>query len=144
MPLPSPILKRRDFLAAARGFSWTTPGFVLQARRRPDGHPEPAESVRLGLTASKKVGNAVARNRARRRLRALGWRALGALGRPGWDYVLIARAETTAARGFAQMEAEMRAAIDAVHDGRRPARGPRSGRGRSKSPDAAPRLEATS
>lgn len=56
--------------------------------------PPPADAIRYGLTASKKVGNAVIRNRCRRRLRALAEELLPEAGKPGNDYVLIARAET--------------------------------------------------
>ncbi len=89
-------LKRRpDFqrVAAARR-RWVTPGFILQARRRRDSHEARRLPLRVGFTASRKVGNAVTRNRARRRLRALADRVLPVCGAPGYDYVLIARAET--------------------------------------------------
>ncbi|MEO0999163.1 MAG: ribonuclease P protein component, partial [Pseudomonadota bacterium] len=58
---------RRDFLAAARARRQVTPGFLLQARQRAPGEVS-ATPVRIGYTCSKKVGNAVARNRAKRRL----------------------------------------------------------------------------
>ncbi len=61
--------KRSEFLAAARGRRAPVTGFLLQARAR-DG-TEPANGIRVGFTCSKKVGNAVTRNRAKRRLRAL-------------------------------------------------------------------------
>mgnify|MGYP003990924791 FL=1 len=85
-------LKRRpEFLRAARrGRSCATPGLVLQVYSRGDGDAP----LRVGYTASKKVGNAVIRNRARRRLRAV----VDAIARrhvkAGRDYVLIARAGT--------------------------------------------------
>ncbi|MCC6006408.1 MAG: ribonuclease P protein component, partial [Rhodobacteraceae bacterium] len=60
-----PLRKRSDFLLAARARREGRPGFLLQARPRNDTAPP-----RLGLTCSRKIGNAVARNRARRRLRA--------------------------------------------------------------------------
>jgi ribonuclease P protein component len=69
------------------------PGLVLQAASRP---PETSggETVRVGFTASRKVGNAVLRNRAKRRLRAAAAAVLARDGRQGTDYVLIARAGT--------------------------------------------------
>jgi len=65
------------------------PGLVLQTRDRADG-----ETLRVGFTASRKVGGAVQRNRAKRRLRAAAEQVLGSKGRAAHDYVLIARAET--------------------------------------------------
>lgn len=98
------LRKRADFLAvAASGKRWVAPGFILQI-----GAPRPTETIsltetpslnprqiviRYGLTASRKVGNAVTRNRARRRLRALANELLPhAL--PDHDYVLVARDTT--------------------------------------------------
>ena len=86
-------LKRRpEFLrvSAARN-SAARPGLVLQALRRPDG---PGGPIRFGLTVSRKVGNAVERNRARRRLRAAAEMTLPGHGEAGIDYVLIGRRGT--------------------------------------------------
>jgi ribonuclease P protein component len=79
--------QRADFLAAARqGTKMVMPSFVLQTRKREDGGP-----VRLGFTVSKKVGNAVERNRVRRRLKEI-VRLTAASGlTAGHDYVLIGR-----------------------------------------------------
>jgi ribonuclease P protein component len=63
------------------------PGFVLLVRERADGSPE----QRVGYTVSKKVGNAVVRNRMKRRFRALAREILTASGMPGSDHVLIGR-----------------------------------------------------
>lgn len=91
-------LKRRpEFLrVAASGRRWVTPGLILQARRRPGGGAEDtsAPAVRIGFTVSRKVGNAVARNRARRRLRAAVECVVAAHARSGQDYVVIGRAGT--------------------------------------------------
>lgn len=133
---PPRLKKRRDFLAAARARKWSTPGFVLQARRR---RPEELEaedqppSPRVGFTASKKVGNAVARNRAKRRLRALADEILARHGRPGWDYVLIARADATATLSFARLRADLAQAVERVHSDR-PNKG--GGKPRDRRPDA--------
>lgn len=94
-------LKRRaDFLRLARkGRRTAAKGLVLQAAPMPDS-PETADqtgsamTIRIGFTASKKVGNAVRRNRAKRRLRALAGHLLARRAQPGNDYVLIARAST--------------------------------------------------
>lgn len=91
-------LKRRpEFLrVAAAGRRWVTPGLILQARRRTAGESEADGTpyVRVGFTVSRKVGNSVARNRARRRLRAVVDRIVGTHAREGLDYVLIGRAGT--------------------------------------------------
>ena len=77
---------RRDFLQArSKGEKALARGLVIQAISRD------TDSWRVGLTASKKIGNAVCRNRARRRMRALARQHLAPLARPGVDYVLIAR-----------------------------------------------------
>ena len=96
-------LKRRaEFLqVAAANRKWVAPGLILQVRRQPsteresDDAPRAAqlEAVRVGFTASRKVGNAVKRNRARRRLRAAAAEVLPQ-AEPGMDFVLIARAAT--------------------------------------------------
>ena len=96
-------LKRRaEFLqVAAANRKWVAPGLILQVRRQPstdsqnDDAPRTAalEPVRVGFTASRKVGNAVARNRARRRLRAVASDVLSH-AEPGNDFVLIARPAT--------------------------------------------------
>lgn len=97
-------LKRRaEFLqVAAANRKWVAPGLILQVRRQPS--PESSsdtaapiarlEPVRVGFTASRKVGNAVKRNRARRRLRAVAAEVLESHAEPGMDFVLIARAAT--------------------------------------------------
>jgi ribonuclease P protein component len=107
---------RADFLRAARGRRHVTPGFVLQARPRDDKRSGP---VRVGFTCSKKVGNAVARNRAKRRLRAIARDVLPGGGRAGWDYVLIGRAGTTASRSYTEMLEDLRSALGRVHEGPR-------------------------
>ncbi|MEL6977311.1 MAG: ribonuclease P protein component [Pseudomonadota bacterium] len=111
------LKKRRDFLAASRARKWSAPGLVLQARPRKEEEARfaPEGAVRVGYTASKKVGDAVTRNRAKRRLRALAEPALATLGRAGWDYVLIARRDETAGRLFASLEAEFAEAVRRVH-----------------------------
>jgi ribonuclease P protein component len=72
------------------------------------------QTLRLGFTASKKIGNAVARNRAKRRLRAAAYTALPLLGRPGHDYVLVARTGILT-RDFALLKSDITEAARAAH-----------------------------
>lgn len=109
------ITERRDFLAAARARRAPAPAFLLQARRRRDNETAPRTQTRIGFTCSKKVGNAVARNYAKRRLRAIAREVLPGLGKPGWDYVLIGRAEKTATRDYMDLKADLVRAIEQIH-----------------------------
>jgi ribonuclease P protein component len=109
------VLKlRADFLRAAQARRQAMPGFLLQARLRGEGGVD-AGAIRVGFTCSKKVGNAVARNRAKRRLRALAALTLPGGGQAGWDYVLVGRPEVTATRDFARMRADLERALALVH-----------------------------
>jgi ribonuclease P protein component len=105
----STIAKRRDFLAANKGARAPMPGFVLLMRRRDDGDP----GMRLGITVTKKIGNAVVRNRMKRRFRALGRELLPAAGVRGADHVLIGR-EGGVERPFDQLRAELTKALAKV------------------------------
>ena len=109
---PTVLKKRADFLRASRAGYKPTPSFVLQARQRP---ADEAIGMRVGFTCSKKVGNAVARNRAKRRLREIARLLLPQLGRDGWDYVLIGKREATAARGFDDLQNDLRRALAHFH-----------------------------
>ena len=103
-------LKRRaEFLAvAASRRKHVAPGLILQVGRRAG-----AVAPRVGFTASKKVGIAVARNRARRRLRAAAEHVIGHHGAPGYDFVLIAR-NATLTRPFADLLGDLEAALKQV------------------------------
>ncbi|HEY2661881.1 MAG TPA: ribonuclease P protein component [Caulobacteraceae bacterium] len=83
---------RPQFLAAARGASCARGAVVVQALDRADQTP----AIRAGFTATRKIGGAVDRNRAKRRLREAARQVLPLHGRPGLDYVFIARGGTTA------------------------------------------------
>ncbi|SPH22469.1 Ribonuclease P protein component [Ascidiaceihabitans donghaensis] len=100
------LKKRADFLRAARAKHIPTKGFVLQYRARGDDAP-----MRVGFTCSKKVGNAVARNRAKRRLREIAQAILPHHGKHGTDYVLIGRFERTAQRPFTDLLDDLRRAL---------------------------------
>jgi ribonuclease P protein component len=111
-------LKRRpEFLAvAASRRKWVAPGLILQAARRPEESNLPP-APRIGFTASRKVGIAVERNRARRRLRAAVETVLPKAGLPGFDYVLVARTGTLT-RPFADLVADLETALKHIHDKR--------------------------
>jgi ribonuclease P protein component len=107
------LKRREDFLrVAASRRRWVTPAFILQARERrepPEGAapavparvpgsilagstgPGLTGEVRVGFTVSRKVGNAVVRNRVRRRLRAAAAEVLPMGAAPGFDLVLVGR-----------------------------------------------------
>ena len=89
-----------------------TPGIHLQARKRRDGE---ADGMRVGFTCSKKVGNAVARNRAKRRLREVARLVLPDHGRNGWDYVLVGRKDVTAVLPFTKLQADLIRALAKIH-----------------------------
>lgn len=108
--MPQVIAKRADFLAAARARRQPMPGFLLQARDRGDDAPP-----RFGFTCSKKVGNAVIRNRARRRLREAARLIEAGCARQGWDYVLVGRPEATIARSFSDLLRDLTAALRKIH-----------------------------
>jgi ribonuclease P protein component len=91
------------------------PGLTLQARNRGD-----EGSPRVGFTATKKLGNAVVRNRVKRRLREIARQHLAAAALPGHDYVLIGR-QPAFARTFADLEKDFTTALKRLHTARRPA-----------------------
>ena len=118
--------KRSDFLNANRGRRHAAPGFVILDFDRSDGD----SAVRLGITITKKVGNAVVRNRMRRRFRELARPLLPFLGQTGHDYVLIGR-DGGIERDFAILRAELEKGLARLARGEadRP-RPPRAGKSR--------------
>ena len=125
---------RREFLAVAKGDKQVRRGLVLQARYLASLIPGiNATAIRFGLTATKKIGNAVIRNRTRRRLRALAHEILSAHGQPGYDYVLIGRAATKH-QTWEGLRTDMRSALKKVHQAK--PKKPRRKRPRAKRPEA--------
>ncbi|MGE5166615.1 MAG: ribonuclease P protein component [Sphingobacteriales bacterium] len=106
------LRQRADFLAAASGIKVPSSAFVLQARDRRDQGP-----ARLGFTVSKKVGNAVERNRVRRRLREIVRLSAATRLRAGHDYVLIGR-RAALNLPFARITQDFEGALRRVHAGR--------------------------
>ena len=100
-------LKRRpEFLrVAGSGLKAAAPGLVLQARK-----DDEAAELRVGFTASRRVGNAVARNRAKRRLRAVAEDVMPNYAAPQCDYVLIARG-TTLNRPYGALRGDLKGAL---------------------------------
>lgn len=108
-----PVLKKRsEFLAAAKGGRVVRRAFVLQARARDDTPGiSNLETARIGYTVTKKVGNAVERNRIKRRLRAAA-REVACCAQPGLDYVVIGRRAALQA-DFASIAEDLAAALKA-------------------------------
>ena len=107
----SVIRKRADFVAANRGLRVARPGFVLLA------HPNGGLGKRYGVTVTKKIGNAVVRNRMKRRFRELLRAALPEAGLADHDHVLIGR-EGGIERDFAKLRDELSAALSRVAAGK--------------------------
>lgn len=106
---PLRLKNRADFVAAAQqGLRWSAPGFLMQAHPRPD-----RATPRIGFTVTKKIGNAVIRNRLKRRLREVVRLAAPTLPETGIDFVLIGR-EPGLVRSFAEMQLDFAAAVDGI------------------------------
>jgi ribonuclease P protein component len=123
----SVLTKRADFLAANAGTRNARAGFVLLTR------PNSGQGIRFGITVTKKIGNAVVRNRMKRRFRELLRAALPTLGLPDHDHVLIGRAGGIE-RDFHLMAEELARALARAREGRgdpsggrRPRKGDRKG-----------------
>ncbi len=122
-------LKRRsEFLRLRDGLKWVTASFVLQANERSpsqvivDTKTEQILEPQFGFTASKKIGNAVKRNRARRRLKEAVRHIIRDVSRQsaknGYDYVLIAR-QKILNHEFKDLLTDLRLAFDKIHSNKR-------------------------
>jgi ribonuclease P protein component len=106
---------RAEFLHVRGGARFTAPSLVLQARPRLDGDTKDGEVARFGFTATKGLGGAVVRNRARRRLKEAVRVAGPNHAMAGYDYVLIAR-EGTVQRRFTELIKDLERALAKVHE----------------------------
>lgn len=112
------LKKRAEFLAAQKARAVARGAVLVQARDRADG----TSLVRVGFTATKRIGGAVVRNRAKRRLREAARALVPVLGRPGHDYVFIARGSVTSRPWAALLDDVKSALISLAADkDRRPA-----------------------
>lgn len=118
------LKQRRDFLdVAKKGVKFATPGVVVQALERSNDckysfAPGNTDAIRVGYTVTKKVGNAVIRNRVKRRLRAIAAAILPEAAKEGFDFVLIGRAKTKN-RLFEDLKNDLRDALKQVDANRR-------------------------
>jgi ribonuclease P protein component len=105
------LKKRADFLRAQKGVRQVRPAVTLELWPSAD----PGQSgLRVGFTATRKLGGAVDRNRAKRRLRAAAQALLPLYGQAGHDYVLVARAATLT-RDYADLLDDLKAALYQAH-----------------------------
>lgn len=108
------IRKRRDFVVATEtAKKFIVNSLILQRVKRSDDHPVGTELVRIGFTVTKKMGNAVTRNRIKRRLREAARPLLPKLGQPGFDYVLIPR-HSALTCDFSQLSRDMEFAFSQI------------------------------
>jgi len=112
------LKKRSEFLYVRDGLYSAKGGVVVQMRENTARLSPTAENtpeIRMGFTATKKIGNAVIRNRAKRRLREAARLLLPEFGMVGYDYVLIARSTTTARNWVDLLDDTRKALITLSH-----------------------------
>ena len=103
------LKRRQDFVAAAKAVSWGTPGFMMQLRQREDDGP-----ARLGFTCTKKLGNAVMRNRIKRRLKEASRLIMPSIAQTSCDYVIIGRSAAQT-RAFDLLQTDLISALQRLH-----------------------------
>ena len=103
------LKRRQDFVAAAKAVSWGMPAFMMQLRKRDDDGP-----ARLGFTCTKKLGNAVMRNRIKRRLKESSRLALSTIAKASCDYVIIGRSSAET-RAFDILQSDLISAVQRLH-----------------------------
>tara|TARA_B100000579_G_scaffold410072_1_gene399653 strand:- start:393 stop:764 length:372 start_codon:yes stop_codon:yes gene_type:complete len=110
------ITKHVDYAQMRRGHIISTSGFILQGRARDSDSLVNPNVARYGLTCSKRIGNAVKRNRAKRRLRSLVANILPRSGLAGWDYVLIGKINSTESLTFDTLKETLSIALEKMHN----------------------------
>jgi ribonuclease P protein component len=104
------LKRRQDFVATAKAVATSMPAMVMQARFRKDN-----DAPRLGFTCTKKLGNAVMRNRIKRRLKEAARLSLNGIARPGFDYVIIGRSAAEN-RPFDILKSDLISAMNRSHE----------------------------
>ena len=115
------IIKRSDFISISSKLRARATGLSLQATKRPEkDFPTISHLIRVGFTCSRKVGNAVRRNAAKRRLRHVARECLPSVGKIGWDYVVIGRYRETEEMNFDDLKRSFKTAINQIHKSGKP------------------------
>lgn len=114
IPILQTLKARAEFLAVRGGRRSSTPAFLIEMRERPPGDGAGVAGARFGFTITKKIGNAVTRNRIRRRLKAAFAAGAGQHARSSCDYVIVAR-HAALDRPFTLLLEDVARAFAALH-----------------------------